>query len=222
MMQKSLVFSFLFLLAVVGCESDAYDKGEGEYSLMYADFADAYSDASRTLTAIETDEGESLALTAPYSASWIQIADTTYRVMLYYNKVETTKAEVLSLRRVAVIQPMAEDELEQYVKTDPLKLDAAWVSRNHRYLNLRLTLLTGTPDDPDATQTVGLVSQGTVTRPDGTTCLLLRLYHDQDAVPQYYSATTYASIKLQTIDADSLQLSVNTYDGEVTRTFTVR
>ena len=83
-MQKWIVF--LFSLALISCEMDSYEKGEGEYSLMVADFADMTIDAQKQGVSFVTDDGDSYRFSKPYTAKWIGTADTTYRTIIYYNK----------------------------------------------------------------------------------------------------------------------------------------
>ena len=71
--------SFLF----ISCSQDVYDKGEGKYSLLRGDFAEAVVNSNQQVTKIVTDDGDELSLTAPYTAKWVSKADTTYRCMLY-------------------------------------------------------------------------------------------------------------------------------------------
>ena len=202
--------SFLFL----SCTQDAYEKGEGRYSLMRGDFAEAVVNNVRQVTKIVTDDGDELAVTSPYSAKWIAKADTTYRCMLYYNKVEG-KAEVVSMGQVPcpVITPLSEFEKE--LKTDPVKFESTWMSKTSRYLNLSILVKTGVTDDSTAVQSLAIVSDTLITHTDGKQIRNLILYHDQGNVPQYYSTQVYISIPTNRIDADSVRISINSYDGEV-------
>jgi hypothetical protein len=202
--------SFLFL----SCTQDAYEKGEGRYSLMRGDFAEAVVNNVRQVTKIVTDDGDELAVTSPYSAKWIAKADTTYRCMLYYNKVEG-KAEVVSMGQVPcpVITPLSEFEKE--LKTDPVKFESTWMSKTGRYLNLSILVKTGVTDDSTAVQSLAIVSDTLITHTDGKQIRNLILYHDQGNVPQYYSTQVYISIPTNRIDADSVRISINSYDGEV-------
>ena len=202
--------SFLFF----SCTQDAYEKGEGRYSLMRGDFAEAVVNNVRQVTRIVTDDGDELAVTSPYSAKWIAKADTTYRCMLYYNKVEG-KAEVVSMGQVPcpVITPLSEFEKE--LKTDPVKFESTWMSKTGRYLNLSILVKTGVTDDSTAVQSLAIVSDTLITHTDGKQIRNLILYHDQGNVPQYYSTQVYISIPTNRIDADSVRISINSYDGEV-------
>jgi hypothetical protein len=206
----------LVCAALLSCTIDAYDKGEGEYSQMTAELVMAHVNADKHIDGVDTDQGEHLAIGQPVAVKWMNRPDTTYRVLLYYNRSEDGKAEPISVNRVGVMQPMPADSLKNGVKDDPLHFDCAWLSKNRKWLNLRLRLLTGSTDDEKAIHTIGAVADSTST----PTHIRLLLYHHQGGVPEYYSVTTYASIPLENIRTDSLTLIVNTYDGTLSRTFT--
>ena len=53
----------LVIILVASCTQDAYEKGEGAYSLMRGDFAEANVNSNREVTSITTDDGEILPLT---------------------------------------------------------------------------------------------------------------------------------------------------------------
>ncbi len=202
------------LSTLISCTQDAYEKGEGEYSLVRGDFAEAVVNSSKQVTKIVTDDGDELFLTSPYTAKWIVKADTTYRCMLYYNKVEG-KAEIVSMGQVpcATVYPLSQFDKE--FKTDPVKFESTWMSKTGRYLNLSLQVKTGTADDTAAVQSLAVVSDTLITHPDGKQIRSLILHHDQGNVPQYYSTQVYFSIPTDRIDADSVRISINSYDGEV-------
>lgn len=200
-------------MMLASCEIDAYDKGEGEYSLTSAELVEAYVGADKAVAYVETDRGERLNMQPALKAKWIETPDTVYRAALYYNKVAEGQAEPVSISRVGVLLPR--DSMQGGMKTDPLYLESAWLAKNRRYLNLRLRLLTGSSDD-EAVQTIGLLRD---TLTSTASHVRLQLYHDQGGKPEYYSATTYASIPLAALNADTVTLTVNTYDATVERTF---
>lgn len=200
---------------LASCERDAYDKGEGEYSLMTAEMVEAHVDGDKRVDRVETDDGLRLSVKNSFTTSWIHTADTTYRGLLYYNNIGEDKAEAVSLIRVGVLQPR--DSIEGGLKTDPLYLESAWVGRNHKYLNLRLRLLTGSTDDENAIQTLGLLADTLLSTPSH---VRLTLCHGQGGQPEYYSVNAYVSIPLSAFTADTLTLTVNTYGGSIQRTFT--
>ena len=205
-------------LVMSSCETDAYEKGEGDLSLMTAELVEAHIDAEKHVDHVETDQGERLTMTKPLTAKWITTADTTYRAMLYYKKTGSGQAEAVSFGRVGVLLPHA-DSIKGGMKTDPVNLESAWLSQNRRYLNLRLRLLTGHTDDDEAVQSLGLVGFSALSTPKH---VRMTLYHDQGGQPEYYSSTAFVSIPLSAVSADTLSLSANTYHGMVERTFRLR
>ena len=209
-----IVLTLSLLPTFISCTKDAYEKGEGKYSHMRGDFAEAIVNSSKQVTSIITDDGDEFILTAPYTAKWVSKADTTYRCMLYYNKVDS-KAEILSMGQVpcASITPLS--QLDHRLVTDPVKFESTWMSKTGRYLNFSLLLKTGITDDTTAVQDLAIVSDTLITHPDNKRILNLILHHDQDNVPEYYSTKVYFSIPTKRIDADSVQISINSYDGEV-------
>ena len=220
----SLTFSLSHLLT--SCTQDAYEKGEGKYSLMRADFIEAHSNGQKAIDRITTDDGEQYSVSEPFTAKWVTSADSTYRCILYYNKVEDGSgmyvAEPISIGQVPCPKVIPLPELDKPMKTDPVKFESAWLSKTGKYLNLSLYLMTGTANDEDAIQTLHVVQDTIMTNPDATRTSHLRLYHDQGGIPEYYSAQVYASILTSQIDADSVNISINTYKGEVSKSFFIR
>ncbi len=212
---------FLTLLAflpfLAACTIDAYEKGEGEYSLLTAELVEAYVDNDKHVSHVVTDQGEHLMLTSPLTAQWIETPDTMYRALLYYDQVEEGKAEPRSFGWVGVLTPR--DSIKGGMKSDPLYTESMWVAKNHKYLNLRLRLLTGSTDDEKARHSIGLMKDAASSTPGHARMVL---YHDQGGMPEYYSMVTYASIPLDSIKADTLTIVVKTYNGEVNRTFKLR
>ena len=212
-----IVSSFLFPLSsflFFSCTQDAYEKGEGEYSLVRGDFAEAVVNSSKQVTKIVTDDGDELFLTSPYTAKWVAKADTTYRCMLYYNKVDG-KAEIVSMGQVPCVGVYPLSQFDKEFKTDPVKFESTWMSKTGRYLNLSIQVKTGTTDDTAVVQSLAVVSDTLITHPDGKQIRNLILHHDQGNVPQYYSTQVYFSVPTDRIDADSVRISINSYDGEV-------
>lgn len=209
---------FLQLIVIItvlcSCSKDAYEKGEGKYSLMRGDFAEAIVNSSKQVTGIITDDGDEFTLTAPYTAKWVTTADTTYRCMLYYNKIGD-KAEVLSMGQVPCVGVTPLSKFDRRLVTDPVKFESTWMSKSGRYLNLSLLLKTGITDDSTAVQSLAIVSDTVITQPDNKRIRHLILHHDQANVPEYYSTQVYISIPTQRIDADSVRISINSYSGEV-------
>jgi len=213
----------VFLVSVpllFSCTQDVYDKGDSELSLVQADFVEAYVDSKSMVDHVITDEGERLQLTTPYKAKWVQRSDTTYRAVLYYNRLGQ-QAEPVGLSHVSTAKIRRPSEFKSGIKTDPLDLQSVWLSRNCRYLNLCVVLKTGAIEEGAELQTLGIVCDTVDTAEDGRRTYQLRLYHHQGDVPQYYSQRAYFSVPLHEVDVDSLQLTINTHEGPVTKSFGV-
>lgn len=206
-------------LLMTACTIDAYDKGEGEYSLLTAEMADFIVGHDKYVTDVLTDNNEHLSLDKPYAANWMEKADTTYRALFWFNRRNDGKAETVSMTRVGVLTPhqlrLEDGESVAVMKTDPLYVESLWTGKNRKYVNMRLRLLTGASEDDKAIQTLGIIRD---TINSSETHEHLVLYHDQGRQPEYYSTTAYVSIPLAAVPADTLTITVNTYDGTFTRT----
>lgn len=214
-----ILFSFFFLL--MSCEQDGYDKGEGVFSYTQADFCEAHSNSVKAIDYVVTDEGETLQLTEPFESTFITTADSIYRTILYYNKQTDNKAQLVSIGLVPTLGIVAGNEFEG-LKTDPVKLESTWVSTNGKYLNMAIWLKTGTISDKAEMQSIGMVCMEKTQNADGSITAQLRLHHSQGDVPQYYSTRYYVSLLTSQIDADSVYIHVNTYNGEVVKKLKIK
>ena len=183
---------------LVSCATDAYDKGEGDYSQMQAEMAMVYVDKDLRATSFVTDDGEKLSVNPPFAINWTKTPDSTYRAVTYFSKKENGTAEVKGMSRVGVITPKKQKDM----KTDPVRFESAWMSCGGKYLNAGIYLLLGSTDDEKAIHTLG--------------CHIDTL---QGGVPEYYSQRTYVSIPLDNAATDSVCLTIHTYDGIVRKTF---
>ena len=220
-----LLLSFHFLLFVPSCTQETYEKGEGKYSLMRGDFVEARVNANRQIVSLTTDDGDLLELTAPYSAKWIETADTVYRCMLYFNKVEKSQgqyaAEVISIGQVPCPAVKAKSEFESEFRTDPVRFESIWLSKSGKYLNLYLQLMTGVTEDTAAIQQLAFLSDTIMLNPNGKRTHRLLLHHNQNRVPEYYSTKAYVSIPTSQFDTDSVQISINSYSGIVVKSLSL-
>ena len=221
-----IILNLQFLIYNSSCTQDAYNKGEGEYSLLRGDFVEAHTNGQKQVDYIITDDGEQLPMTKTYSAKWITTADSLYRCVLYYNKVKDDHgretAEPVSMGQVPCPKITPFSELDKDMKTDPVKFESAWMSKSGKYLNLSLWLMTGSTTDEDAVHHLAIVQDTVMMNPDHTRTAHLRLFHDQRDIPEYYSTQVYASILTKEIDADSVRITINTYKNPVVKVFSLR
>ena len=218
------------IIALVGllffstsCSNTSYEEGDSKLSYLRTDFADATTDSQGRLSAATTDDGVSLTFTRPMQTSWSNAADSLCRVLLNYNMyangADSNVVEPLAAKIVYTLQP-AKPSVQTQAATDPVSLVSAWKSKNGNYINLRLGLKTGKASGDDQRQSIGLALDSTVTS-DGSTTYCLRFLHSQGGVPEYYTTDAYVSIPIkQTTTGSKVRLSLNTYNGWVTREFT--
>ena len=91
---------------------------------------------------------------------WIETADTTYRSVIYYNKVSTTQAEAVSVGTVVTVNPIEHWRYKEQPQ-DPIGLESAWMAKSGKYLNVGLLMKTGRISDEELPHNIGL-SQDTV------------------------------------------------------------
>ena len=202
----------MLALAVSACSSDAYDTGDGSLSYMRADFVKAFADHDGKFTAAITDDDLSLTLQPAIAAGW-SAPDTVCRALLYYDAAQLSEsAREAAVRPVAigrVLMPKVVNRpaLAAGLPTDPVVMETAWRSNNHKYINLGLQLKTGTTDGNVAAQAIGWVYTGSTTLDGGAQRHSFMLAHSQNGVPQYYSTPLYVSLSLD-------ELPVKLGDGE--------
>ena len=214
-----ILATFLF----VACTTNDYETGDGNLSYYRADFVDAYTNSKAYFVNAMTDDGDSLLFSAPLNVKWATTPDSAYRALLYYNKVEG-KSQPRSAYTVYVpsIRPISK---VKEMHNDPVKMISAWRSKNGRYVNLCLGLVTGTNEGDDSKHSVGMVCDTLLQHDNGSKHLQLRFFHSRNSMPEYYTTKVYFSIPLKNNPyhlgtGDSLSVAVNTYEGWVTKTFT--
>lgn len=207
-----VLITYHLSLITSSCTQDAYEKGDGELSSMVAEMGDGYTASDKKVTRFVTDNGEQFSVSNPFTSNLMQKPDTVYRAVFYYiNKGE--KAEVKGLNKVLVVTPRKMKEM----KADPVRLESVWMGKSKAYLNLSLYLMQGYTDDKEAIHKIGFSCDSLYQNADGTKTLRLTFYHDQAGVPEYYSQRTFVSIPMQAVDADSIRLDINTYEGLVVK-----
>lgn len=220
---KHLPFYLVALLLLVSCTQDNYDKGEGEYSLMRADFVEAHVGSDKRVDYVVTDDGDSLAAEPRFTTKSIGTADTTYRAILYYNKVKNSAGKMVAeAKSMSLVPTLDAQSSTSDLKKDPVKFESFWTARNLRYVNVSIILMTGKPDEEDIRQTLGFVCDSVIQHEDGRQTACYSLAHDQGGVPEYYSQQCYLSIPVNSIGADSLCLTLQTYEGKISRTLPLR
>lgn len=203
------LISLGMLAATAGCSSDAYDTGDGQYSYLQADFGMAHVTAAKTVDHFLTDRGDTVWLSTPVTASWLPAKDTLCRALAYYD-VKTKR--LFSLSQVLVTRAADKAHMDN-VPTDPLTLESTWCGGG--YLNIGFAVKTGQTDVVDARQSIGLMVDSVETDGDSVRAVILRLLHEQNGVPQYYTVKSYLSMPLPSEWKHArLTVTANTYQGE--------
>lgn len=207
----SVSFSALFTALIVSCTIGSYESGDGEHSYSTAEMA-VFSTAQEKITEGILDDDRTIIIASPISTAPIKknysqfIHNDSIRLMFHYNKA--TENEKLTEASSAigftpVYQPKVAltDTLKTETKTDPVNLISAWKSKNGKYYNINLSVKTGVADEQKP-HILGIVcdsvSQSPLSEasnaPMRKTTLHLRLTHDQNNMPLYYSSELYLSI----------------------------
>ena len=217
-------WGLFLLLFLASCTTENYDTGDGTYSYLTAEFGEVYTGSDAKMQRFVSDDGSAVDFCEAYERDWAKTPDSLYRAyVLYDGKADRTgRHEAFSISQVPVLQVKDAKDLKDDLADDPIVWESIWESHNHRYLNLSLRVMMGDTGQDKVLQKVGVVCEETIDRGDGTHEHHLRLYHDQNGVPEYYSASTYVSIPLDGYQSgDEIVLTIKTYDGDVTRHITL-
>ena len=205
---------------MVSCTVEPYETGDTSLSYLMAEMVDMHV-VGKEIKSIVTDSDERLAVSSSYLLpEKMEHRDTTYRMMLYYNKEGNKPIELKSLRRAHVVKA-SDKQSSLTIHDDPVKLISVWKAQNSSYINMSLGLMVGNAENEDAVHKVGLVVNSVETIADGSKTYYLTLHHDQDSIPEYYTQTVYLSVPLKEYSAgDRICIRMNTYSGWIEKIFT--
>ena len=205
---------------MASCTVEPYETGDTSLSYLMAEMVDMHV-VGREIKSIVTDSDERLAVSSSYLLPEnMEHRDTTYRMMLYYNKEGNKPIELKSLRRAHVVKA-SDKQSSLTIHDDPVKLISVWKAQNSSYINMSLGLMVGNVENEDAVHKVGLVVNSVETIADGSKTYYLTLHHDQDSIPEYYTQTVYLSVPLKEYSAgDRICIRMNTYSGWIEKIFT--
>ena len=209
------------LLAAGGCTTDSYHTGEGRNSLTQAELVELTTNADKQGVAFVTDDGDRYALSPLLTAKWLQVADTTYRAIVYFKKTAEGKAQVQSSAAVTTVHPIAHWRFKVQ-PADPVSMESAWVARSGKYLNMALLVKTGYVDDEEPHHAVGLACDTVLRHDNQRRTAYYRLLHDQGEAPLYYTARRYVSVALPATLPDTIRLTYPTASGTEQREFAIK
>jgi len=224
-MKKISVFAMVLLLVALtfsACDKEGYNTGDGDYSYLRADFAEAYTDGHSKIRAVMTDEGDSIVLASPFAKTGFD-ADTIYRGVFYYNTYNDGSKEPYAFSTIPVMA-VREKMPDDSVAYDPMGLGSVWKASTGRYINVALLVKTGSDEENDSSQQIRLMRDTLYTNRAGTNTLRLVFLHWRNGVPEYYTFRQYVSIPLAPLRdelsaGDSIAIRLYTYDGVEERTF---
>lgn len=209
----------LFLLLTLPLIASCSDDDSSPYTNLTAEICDLHTAASKVADGGVTDSGQTLRFLTPLPVAWATTADSTYRALLYYNKVSESEAvQPLRADRVLVLQPTPADKAKEWSQNrDPLALGTIWLAKDRRYLNMQISVKSGTADESTARHTIGLVADTVTVGDGGQRNFHYRLCHAQNGIPAFYSVEAYLSIPLSDLSSrDTLTLTLRTWEDNVT------
>lgn len=219
---KNYIIPFCLLTFLLfSCETDSYEKGQGKYSLTMADMGEVTVNGSKQVVAFTTDDGDSYRLTVPTSVQWIQTADTTYRAIIYYNKVKSDQAEPLGMTSVPTMIPKEHWRFKNLTQ-DPVGFESAWLAKSRKYINLALLFKSGYIEDTMGRHLISVAQDTVLVNADHTRTAYYRFLHEQDDTPEYFTNRHYVSILLPQESPDTVNLSIVTYTGTIERRFALK
>ena len=212
-----MLVSAFFLM--VSCTVEPYETGDTSLSYLMAEMVDMHV-VGREVKSIVNDADERLSVSSSFMLPEnMEHRDTTYRMMLYYNKEGNKPIELKSIRQAHVVRP-SDRQSSLTLQDDPVKLISAWKAQNGNYLNLSLGLMVGNAENDAAIHKLGLVVNAVEKMSDGSRTFYLTFYHDQDSIPEYYTQTVYLSIPLKDYaTGDKICIKMNTYSGWIEKSF---
>ena len=186
---------------LAACGDDYY------YPSVRQDFLTAFSGADGRLETVLTDEGETLRVGA----------DAAIRIVANYETL-TTDDKAAGVKLYALLQaispvPLAADEFEEGVKTEPSEVQSIWLG--HDYLNIILKV------KQQGKHLFHFVEdEVSVDEASGRAKVRLTLFHNVTSATQDYSKRAYLSVPLRQYMIDGVQgvdvfFSVCTYSGRL-------
>lgn len=211
---KGFVLVNIVVLLFAACAG----KDDNDMTTFCADVCDINTSARGVVVSCVMDDDSRFAFTQPMKLNWTSTPDSTYRALLYYNKVEGDNVvEPINAVRVLTIVPKDEKELKDiYDKRDPLELEAAWFAKNGRNLNLRIKVKSGYMEKSKP-HILGML-RDSISQQEGGTRYYYSICHSQNGVPADYSVDAYASVPTESMKkGDVVVLTIPTWTGMQTR-----
>lgn len=217
-----LVFAFFHLLILTcSCSSDETTP----YSTYAQELVTLHTSASCVADRATTDGGTRLTFSTPLATRWAQTPDSLYRALLAFadddatagRYWERTTAAVTPLRadEVLVLTPRSTEEAKEWSgNRDAMSVDALWFAKDGRYINMQISVKSGTTDSGTEKHTIGIVADTVVTAATGLRHYHYRLCHSQNNIPAFYTVTAYLSVPTDSFAAgDTVSIAVPADNG---------
>jgi len=193
----------LIPLFVVACSDDERDE---PYPSLITEMALLSSDASGNINSFTTDAGTTYTLTSSLTGAH---ANARWRFLVGYVLKESQRATIYSLDPVIVLR---DSTARPTAYRDPVGFVSAWLGGG--FVNLHLT-----PKTKGGVQSWGFLRDSTSLNAVGGTTHHISLYHRQGSDPTAYSADTYLSLALDSVQheastADSIKFTLITFSGK--------
>ncbi len=211
----TLLLPFIFYLLPSSLLLSCSDEDSASYPPLTYGFVEAHTGRATHVERIVTDGGRAYAISQQIEAG---VADTTLRCVAGYTvSSDSTTATLYSIRHIPSDTPLPPDAFTALPKA-PVSIESWWQGGN--YINIIAGVLTtgqGTHEYAFCENTPTANTDGTVT----ANVSLLHLRPADD--PESYTEKVYMSIPLHKYRnrCDSISLTVNTYEGERTKTFKI-
>jgi len=180
--------------------ASCHDDDNVPYPSLITEMADCLTNADGVLDSMMLDDDTRLGVT---NAQADLHPNAIYRCLVGYT-LEGTNATLYSLRSCPILR-----DSTAIAVSDPLAVVSLWQTR--RYINLHLF-----PMGQEFKHHWGYITDSIQGRH-----AFVRLHHRQGNDPLSYSSDVYASLPLDSIDADTLTLRINTFTEVREWTFTL-
>lgn len=195
------------------------DDDSSTVSRLTAEMCDMHTSQRAVADYANTDNDQRLTFMRPLNVSWATTPDSIYRAMLYYDNTDNGGSVTpLYAESVLFLKPRTPQEAKDWKdNNDPLEVATAWYAQNRKYLNIRMDIMSGTPDDEHQRHALGLVCDTVIVSPGGRR-LYYRICHSQNGIPEYYTISAYASIPTASVaKGDTISLVYESHSGTLCR-----
>lgn len=195
---------------VMSCNKD--DDGM-DLSNLCVELCDMKTSMSKTAVSCVLDDDRMLTFVTPLAVAWASTPDSVYRAQLYYNNVaEQGRVEAVGATSVPCMRVKDAKDAKWGEYADPVDFVSSWMSKNGKYLNLCLSIKSGSAEDERAHR-VAVVCDS-IGHDGQYQHHYYRFCHSQDGIPEYYSVERYLSVPTDDVPkGDTITMSIPTFKG---------